>query len=216
MIIRHTAEPHASAMVPALNRKIYMGHMAAREALQLVQHWFGDLTPQQQEAFAATWRDDTVSPAALEALCAECEGVDSLVRGVAVLMAHAEASKEQGSPSGPSLSTAGKPQAVAESSAASPNNESWAASTNSESPAASTDTGSSTASSSSESSAASTDSESASMCDHQLNNSVGVQSEVAGSGGECNSTEPLVDTGKLFSCGSTGSQSEGLTARHTV
>jgi len=168
-----------------------MGHMAVPEALQLVQHWFGDLAPQQQEAFAATWRDDTVSPAALEALCAECEDVDSLLKGVAVLMAHAEASKEHDSPSCPSLSMAGKPEAGAEEVA--------------EGLAASSD---------SKSLAASSDSESASSCDHQSSDDVGVQSQVAG----CGTPEPLqvVDTGKLVSCGSTGSQSEGLTTRHTV
>lgn len=65
-----------------------MGYMATREALQLVSHYFPEITPQQQDALAAVWRDDCVSPAALEALAAECEDVDSLLQGVAVLVRH--------------------------------------------------------------------------------------------------------------------------------
>ena len=72
-------------------RKVYMGHIALREALQLVCHYFGDLTPQQQDNFQSVWLDGCVSPAALEALCAECEDVDSLLQGVTVLVQHSDA-----------------------------------------------------------------------------------------------------------------------------
>lgn len=65
-----------------------MGHMATCEALQLIEHYFGTITDQQQQAFAAAWKDDCVSPAALEALCAECEDVSSLLKAVSVLISH--------------------------------------------------------------------------------------------------------------------------------
>jgi hypothetical protein len=68
-----------------------MGHIALCEALQLVCHYFGDLTQQQQDNFQSVWLDGCVSPAALEALCAECEDLDSLLQGVAVLVQHSDA-----------------------------------------------------------------------------------------------------------------------------
>ncbi len=68
-----------------------MGYIASREALQLVCHYFGDITPQQQASFQSVWKDGCVSPAALEALCAECEDVKSLLQGVAVLVRHSAA-----------------------------------------------------------------------------------------------------------------------------
>lgn len=69
-----------------------MGRMASREALLMMAHYcFGPLSDKQQEAFRAVWRDDCVAPAALESLCAECEDVDSLLAGVAVLVQHSGA-----------------------------------------------------------------------------------------------------------------------------
>jgi hypothetical protein len=70
-----------------------MGYMATCEALQLIEHYFGTITDQQQQAFAAAWLDDCVSPAALEALCAECEDVSSLLKAVSVLISHTHVSR---------------------------------------------------------------------------------------------------------------------------
>jgi hypothetical protein len=71
-----------------------MGHMATCEALQLIQHYFGTITDQQQQAFSAVWQDECVSPAALEALCAECEDLGSLLKAVSVLISHTHVSQD--------------------------------------------------------------------------------------------------------------------------
>lgn len=72
-----------------INRKVYLGHMAAPESLLLIQHYFGQLTQQQEQQLLATWVDDAVSPATLEALCAEHEEVEDLLMAVQQLMPHA-------------------------------------------------------------------------------------------------------------------------------
>lgn len=84
--------PPCMGLTPS--RQLYMGHMATREALQLIEHYFGTITDQQQQAFEAAWRDDCVSPAALEALCAECEDVSSLLKAVSVLISHTHVSED--------------------------------------------------------------------------------------------------------------------------
>lgn len=65
-----------------INRKVYLGHIAATEASLMIQHYFGTLNPQQQQQLISTWVDGAVSPAALEALCAEHETIESLLSAI--------------------------------------------------------------------------------------------------------------------------------------
>ena len=59
-----------------------MGHIAAAEARSMIQHYFGPITSQQQQQLTSTWVDGVVSPAALEALCAEHDTVGDLLNAI--------------------------------------------------------------------------------------------------------------------------------------
>lgn len=72
-----------------------MGYMATPEALKLISHYFGELQPGQLSALQQVWCEGVVTPAALEAVCAECEDVDSLLRAVKVLVKLSSQEKEQ-------------------------------------------------------------------------------------------------------------------------
>lgn len=60
-----------------------MGNLAAPEARQMLHHWFGPgaLAPGGPEAarFERVWADGAVSPASLEAMCAEHDDVSGLL-----------------------------------------------------------------------------------------------------------------------------------------
>lgn len=64
-----------------------MGNLAAAEALAMVQHYFADISPCQQQQLLHSWVDGVVSPAALEALCAEHEKVEGLLAAAQQLLA---------------------------------------------------------------------------------------------------------------------------------
>jgi hypothetical protein len=68
-----------------INKKVFMGNLAAAEALAMVKHYFPDINQQQQ--LRDGWTDGVVSPAALEALCAEFDDVDGLLVAVQQLLA---------------------------------------------------------------------------------------------------------------------------------
>jgi hypothetical protein len=70
-----------------INKKVHMGNLAAAEALAMVRHYFPDVSQRQQHQLLDSWLDGVVSPAALEALCAEFEEVDGLLVAAQQLLA---------------------------------------------------------------------------------------------------------------------------------
>jgi len=79
---------HPEMLDPALirpgriNKQIYLGYMRLEQALQLTEHYFGELTEAERQAFGKVFPDCKVSPAALEALCADCDTVNDMVEGI--------------------------------------------------------------------------------------------------------------------------------------
>jgi hypothetical protein len=63
-----------------------MGNLATAEALAMVRHYFADISKQQQQLLLDSWVDGVVSPAALEALCAEFDDVDGLLAAAQQLL----------------------------------------------------------------------------------------------------------------------------------
>jgi hypothetical protein len=70
-----------------INKQVYMGNLAAAEALAMVKHYFEHISNKQQQLLLDSWIDGVVSPAALEALCAEHEEVDKLLAATQQLLA---------------------------------------------------------------------------------------------------------------------------------
>lgn len=70
-----------------INRQVYLGYIAAAEAVMMVQHYFGDLSTQQQQQLTSSWVHNAVTPATLEALCAEFDEVDDLLAAIKHLTA---------------------------------------------------------------------------------------------------------------------------------
>ena len=79
---------HPEKLDPALirpgriNKQIYLGYMRLEQALQLTEHYFGELDEAERQAFGEVFPDCKVSPAALEALCADCDTVNDMVEGI--------------------------------------------------------------------------------------------------------------------------------------
>ena len=79
---------HVKKLDPALirpgrvNKTIYMGYLAVREARSMMVHFFGEdaMTAAVDEELVNVWQDDTVTPAVLEQLCIEHESPDTLIK----------------------------------------------------------------------------------------------------------------------------------------
>ncbi len=63
-----------------------MGRLRLSEALFMLRHYFGPLSASEEAALRAVFADDVLSPADLEAMCAEYDGVGELVEAVAQRM----------------------------------------------------------------------------------------------------------------------------------
>jgi hypothetical protein len=77
-----------------------MGNLAAAEALAMVRHYFPDVSQRQQQQLLDSWLDGVVSPAALEALCAEFEEVEGLLVAAQQLLASVTGSELDGKTAG--------------------------------------------------------------------------------------------------------------------
>eukprot|EP00803_Ostreobium_quekettii_P009968 evm.model.scf_285EXC.12 EVM.evm.TU.scf_285EXC.12 scf_285EXC:84718-88170(-) len=77
---------HPEKLDPALirpgrvNKQLYLGYLRLEEALQMVEHYFGELTEADKHNFTSVFPNFMMSPAALESICAACDAVDDLVR----------------------------------------------------------------------------------------------------------------------------------------
>ncbi|KXZ51383.1 hypothetical protein GPECTOR_12g345 [Gonium pectorale] len=80
---------HPEKLDPALvrpgriNKKVYMGRLLVGQALSMVAHYFGPLAPAHEAALRSAFVDELLSPADLEAMCAEHDTVPELVEAVA-------------------------------------------------------------------------------------------------------------------------------------
>ncbi|KAG2428239.1 hypothetical protein HYH02_014421 [Chlamydomonas schloesseri] len=79
---------HPEKLDPALirpgriNKKVYMGRLRVTEALAMVRHYFGPVCQADEAALRAVFEDDALSPADLEAMCAEHDTPAELVEAV--------------------------------------------------------------------------------------------------------------------------------------
>lgn len=75
---------HPEKLDPALirpgriNRKIYLGRLAVEAAMGMVRHYFGEVSAADEASLRTVFVDGVLSPAALEAACAEYDSVVEL------------------------------------------------------------------------------------------------------------------------------------------
>jgi hypothetical protein len=91
---------HPETLDPALirpgrvNRKVFMGYLQPEEAVQMVRHYFGPISPPEEAELRSSVAACQVTPATLEMFCGEHEQVEGLV---SALLAEAEAAPDQDS-----------------------------------------------------------------------------------------------------------------------
>lgn len=84
---------HPEKLDPALirpgriNRKIYLGRLCANEAMGMVRHYFGEVAAADEAALRGVFVDGVLSPAALEAACAEYDTLPELVDALRAMIA---------------------------------------------------------------------------------------------------------------------------------
>lgn len=82
-----TAPPLCGHCSVYLHPQIYMGRLRVDESLMMMRHYFGKVSPQDEAALKAVFREDKLSPADLESMCAEYDTTAELVEAVTARLA---------------------------------------------------------------------------------------------------------------------------------
>ncbi|KAK3252781.1 hypothetical protein CYMTET_37942 [Cymbomonas tetramitiformis] len=79
---------HPEKLDPALirpgriNRKVYMGYVDCATGLEMIRHYFENVSAEDESHISNVWREDVVTPAEVEMLCAEYDAVSELIDGL--------------------------------------------------------------------------------------------------------------------------------------